>query len=216
MRIKNRQSITPLVLGVAFALLTTGCASHKFVRTQGEATRTELGEEIDGVVSEVEQTQSRVAELEGDVAEQGEEIAELSQTAQDALDRAIAADKLAQGKFLYETVLASDALTFGFEQASLSDEARTALDEFANELKTRNENVYIEIQGHTDTSGDESYNLILGEQRAESVRRYLSLEHDLPLHRMAVISYGETAPREHNAPREGRERNRRVALVVLQ
>lgn len=198
-------------VGAAVAVLTSGCASHKFVRTQDEATRTEVGQ----VMSEVEQIQGEVADLGASVDAQGEEIEALTGTAREALDRALAAGKLAEGKFLYETVLAGDYIRFGFEQATLSDEARKALDEFAATLKERNENVFVEIQGHTDSTGDENYNLILGEERAEAVRRYLSLEHGMPLHRMAVISYGESAPLEDESTIEGRARNRRVSLVVL-
>jgi len=198
-----------LLPGVAVALLATGCASHKFVRQSDEVTRAELSEEIEGVAGEVEAVQA-------DLAKQDEEIETLSATTQEALDRALAAGKLAEGKFLYETVLSDDGVKFGFEQANLSEEAERALDEFASDLKARNQNVYVEIQGHTDASGDESYNLLLGELRAESVRRYLSLEHQLALHRMAVISYGESAPIADNSSRDGRARNRRVSLVVLQ
>lgn len=205
-----------LAPAVALVVLTAGCASHKFVRKQDEATRAEVGTEIDEVSGTVEEVQTNVARLESTVDTQGEEIQDLSQTAQDALDRAIAAGKLAEGKFLYETVLADDKVRFGFEQAALSDEARAELDRFAQELKEENENVYIEIQGHTDSSGPDEYNLMLAEERAESVRRYLSLEHDVPLHRMATISYGESAPVADNSTREGRAQNRRVSLVVLQ
>jgi len=97
----------------------------------------------------------------------------------------------------------------------LSDETRMGLDEFAAGLKDENANVFIEIQGHTDATGPEAYNMKLGEQRAEAVRRYLSQAHGLALHRMSIISYGETSPLEDNASREGRAVNRRVALVVL-
>lgn len=204
------------ISALALVVLTAGCASHKFVRTQDEAARAELGAEIDEVGGSVEELQTDVAEMENTVETQGEEIRELSQTAQDALDRALAAGKLAEGKFLYETVLSDDKVRFGFEQAALSEEARAELDRFAEELKGQNENVYIEIQGHTDSSGPEEYNLLLGEERAESVRRYLSLEHDVPLHRMATISYGENAPVTDNSTREGRAQNRRVSLIVLQ
>lgn len=216
-RIHEIQSVARILApAIALVVLTAGCASHKFVRKQDEATRAELGAEIDDVSGSVEEVQTDVAQLESTVETQGEEIQDLSKTAQDALDRAIAAGKLAEGKFLYETVLSDDKVRFGFEQATLSEEARAELDQFAQQLKEQNDNVYIEIQGHTDSSGPEEYNLILGEERAESVRRYLSLEHDVPLHRMATISYGEGAPVADNSTREGRAQNRRVALVVLQ
>ena len=82
-------------------------------------------------------------------------------------------------------------------------------------MSERNEEVFIEIQGHTDSIGSEKYNLRLGEARAESVRRYLNSQHGLPLHRLSVISYGESAPLTDNETREDRAQNRRVALVVL-
>ena len=143
-------------------------------------------------------------------------IGEASGTAQEALERAMAAGKLAEGKFLYETVLSDDRVRFEFNRAELSPEAEMALDEFAAGVKAENANVFIEIQGHTDSTGPEDWNLRLGEMRAESVRRYLSQSHGMPLHRMSVISYGETAPIADNSTPEGRSRNRRVSLIVLQ
>ncbi len=202
-----------LSMGLVVALAATGCASQKFVRNQDEASRValseELSREIEGVADQVQVVEGEVDALEG-------EVEVLSATTREALERAVEAGKLAEGKFLYETVLSDDGVRFGFERASLSDDAREALDTFASGVKERNRNVYIEIQGHTDASGEENYNLLLGKERAESVRRYLSLEHQMPLHRMAIISYGETSPIADNTTREGRARNRRVSLVVLQ
>ena len=97
----------------------------------------------------------------------------------------------------------------------MGEEVSAVLDEFANELKDRNENVFVEIQGHTDSVGSEDYNLRLGHLRAETVRRYLNAEHGLALHRMSVISYGESVPVADNGTREDRALNRRVSLVVL-
>ncbi len=127
----------------------------------------------------------------------------------------MAAGKLAEGKFLYEVVLSDDKVRFAFDKADLSDEAKAALEEFGAGLKEQNANVFVEIQGHTDSTGSEEYNLRLGERRAESVRRYLSSQQGLALHRMSVISYGESAPVADNGTREGRAQNRRVSLVVL-
>ena len=124
--------------------------------------------------------------------------------------------KLAEGKFLYETVLTDDKVKFGFDTSDLSPEAQSAIDEFAGQLKNENKNVYIEIQGHTDSVGSETYNEELGLLRAESVRRYLNQKHGFPLHRINVISYGESAAIADNTSRDGRSQNRRVALVVLQ
>lgn len=202
--IHQTNTLRVMIAILAVAVLAGACASHKFVRREDQATRAQ----VDEVAGDVDRVQGEVTQL-------GEELDGVSLTAQEALDRAIAAGELAEGKFLYETVLTDDAVKFGFDQAELSGDARLALDDFAAEIKERNENVYIEIQGHTDSTGPEDYNLKLGEERAQTVREYLSKNHGLVLHRMAVISYGESAPINDNSTREGRAQNRRVALVVL-
>ncbi len=208
---RSRLATVFLLSAILAALLLSGCATKKYVRAEVgavEAQNARSAERLTGVESQVEELQTRV---EG----QEEAIGDLSVTAREALERAVAAGKLAEGKFLFEAVLSDETVGFAFDDASLSDEARSALDGFASDLKVRNENVYIEIQGHTDSTGPEGYNLELGEERAEAVRRYLNAGHGLALHRMSVISYGEAAPIAGNDTREERALNRRVALVVL-
>jgi len=198
----------------ALALVASGCATKEYVRTETGSVHTR----VDSVEKQVEQNQTAIRDTNDRVGRTEEHVTKVSKTAQEALDRAEAAGKLAQGKLLYETVLTDSDVHFAFDKAELSDEAKAALDEFANDLKSRytNTSVYIEIQGHTDSIGQDDYNEKLGLERAESVRRYLNKEHQLPLHRMSVISYGETEPIADNDTREGRAQNRRVVLVVLQ
>ena len=131
-----------------------------------------------------------------------------------ALERATAAHKLAEGKFLYEVVLSDDSMKFPTDEDALSPEAEARLAELTQRLKAENRNVYLEIQGHTDATGDEDYNEQLGEARAEAVRRVLSRD-GIALNRMATISYGEEEPVASNDTPEGRAQNRRVAIVVL-
>ena len=90
-----------------------------------------------------------------------------------------------------------------------------AIDAFAEKVIAKNVGAYLEIQGHTDNIGSESYNLSLGYKRAEKVMKYLSSEKGFPLHRMNVTSYGEYKPIADNSTREGRAKNRRVALVLM-
>jgi peptidoglycan-associated lipoprotein len=135
-------------------------------------------------------------------------------TAKDALDRAIAAGKLAEGKFLFSEVLSDDSMKFGLNKAELSPEVTARLDSFVEKLKTENKNVYVEVQGHTDVTGPKDYNYTLGERRAEAVRRYLN-QHGVALNRIGTISYGPDAPVAPNDSREGRQANRRVVLIVL-
>jgi peptidoglycan-associated lipoprotein len=204
----------PYIVALALAALvgTTGCATKKYVKTETGAVNTR----VDEVQGQVEQAQTRLNSHETKLGQHDQQIGDLSKTAQEALDRAQKAGQLAQGKFLYETVLTDEKVKFGFDTAELSPEAQAAVDEFAAKIKEENQNVYIEIQGHTDNVGSVKYNEELGLLRAESVRRYLNQKHGFPLHRINVISYGETVAVADNSSRAGRSQNRRVALVVLQ
>jgi outer membrane protein OmpA-like peptidoglycan-associated protein len=197
-----------IVLTIGAGLLTSGCASKKYVRE-------EVGRETGAVHTRVDTLQGQVEATQTRVKEHDEQIAAASRTAQEALQRAQEAGKLAEGKLLYETVLSDDQVRFGFDKSGISDEAKAALDTFAKPIVEGNENVYIEIQGHTDSVGSDTYNEELGLERAEAVRRYLNMQHHIPLHRMSVISYGESAPVTDNNNRDNRAKNRRVVLVVL-
>ena len=205
MRVTARNLIGPLA---ACLLVAGACASKNYVRQTVEESEARTTRTTDVLQSQIERDQTKLAQHE-------EQMASISSTAGDALERAIAAGQLAEGKFLFETILSDDKIRFGFDKTELTPEGVAALAEFAAELKSRNENVFIEIQGHTDATGSEDYNLKLGEKRAENVRRHLSREHGIALHRMSVISYGESAPVADNSTREGRSLNRRVGLVVL-
>src|ERR1044072_3453014 len=193
---------------VGAGLLSTGCASKKYVRE-------EVGRETAAVHTRVDTLQGQVEASQTRIKEHDEQIATASRTAQEALQRAQEAGKLAEGKLLYETVLSDDKVKFGFDKSNLSDTAKAALDEFAAPIVSNNENVYVEVQGHTDSVGSDTYNEELGLERAEAVRRYLNMQHKIPLHRINVISYGESAPVTDNKSRESRAQNRRVVLVVL-
>jgi outer membrane protein OmpA-like peptidoglycan-associated protein len=162
---------------------------------------------INEVESQVEATQTKVKEHDT-------KIAELDKTTREALDRASAAGKLAEGKFVYSLVLSDDAVKFPLNRHELSKEAEDKLKDFAERLKGENKNVYLEIQGHTDATGAGEYNYKLGEARAEAVRRYLSKQ-GIALNRMSTISYGKDEPVDSNKTRDGRAKNRRVVVIVL-
>jgi len=203
--------LSMIVVALVMTTALTGCATKKYVRQETGAVNTR----VDDVQGQVESAQTRLGEHDKTLASHEQQMGQISKTAQEALQRAEDAGKLAEGKFLYETVLTDDKVKFGFDTSELSPEAKAALDEFAEQLKTQNKGVYIEIQGHTDNVGSDKYNEELGELRAESVRQYLSQAHQFPLHRINVISYGEKSPIADNKTRDGRNQNRRVALVVL-
>lgn len=185
----------------------TGCATKRYVGEEVSKSSAASERRISEVQTQVEAAQTRVREHDS-------KIAELDTTTRQALERAEAAGKLAEGKFVYSLVLSDDAVKFPVNRFQLSKEAEEKLAEFAERLKGENKNVYLEIQGHTDSSGPDMYNLELGEARAEAVRRFLSKQ-GIALNRMSTISYGETEPVEKNTSRKGRAQNRRVVVVVL-
>jgi len=184
-----------------------GCATKRFVGEEVSKSSAASEKRISEVQTQVEAAQSRVREHDT-------HLAELDKSTRDALERAEAAGKLAEGKFVYSLVLSDDAVKFPVNHHELSKEAQAKLAEFAEKLKGENKNVYLEIQGHTDASGDKEYNYKLGEERAEAVRRYLSKQ-GIALNRMSTISYGEEDPVAKNTSRKGRAQNRRVVVVVL-
>ena len=89
------------------------------------------------------------------------------------------------------------------------------LDELAKKLKSDPAGNYIEIEGHTDSTGSPETNDRLGLARAENVKRYLYETYQIPLHKINVISFGESKPVAPNDNRDGRAQNRRVVIKVL-
>ncbi len=194
----------PRVLAASVILLGAislgGCATKDFVR-----------EEVGVVDTKLQATNAQVAAANGTIGQQGAQIAEIDKTSREALNRANAANTLAQGKFGYTMVLSDDSVKFAAGSAVLSAEAQTRLQTLADRLKTDNRNVYLEIQGHTDAT---ERGARLGDARAEAVRRFLN-QQGVALNRMGAISYGKADPVADNKTRDGRAQNRRVVVVVL-
>ncbi len=180
--------------------LIAGAVLLSVVSLGGCATKKYVNEQVSAVDTKVVDVSARVAVLD--------------QTTREALERAQAAGKLAEGKFVFSTVLSDDSMKFPVSKANLSPEAQARLDAFIDKLKSDNRNVYVEVQGHTDATGSKDYNYRLGEERAEAVRRYLN-EHGVALNRIGTISYGADVPVAPNNNRAGRQANRRVLLIVL-
>lgn len=226
-----------LLLLVASLGLLGGCATQKYVKNQikpvverveileGRAATAEAdiksnasaleasNKRIDKAIVEIEKTLTLHADR---LAKNESELGLLSKTAQDAVQRATTAGRMAKGKMVYEVLLTNDQLRFDLNKATLAPEGVALLDDLAGKLKAENSGMFIEIQGHTDNSGGTVANMKLGEERAEVVRRHLHQVGGIPLHRMSTVSYGESSPMADNKTAEGRKQNRRVVLVIIQ
>lgn len=188
-----------------------------------------LGQDLASARQRVEQGEKALADsglrltlVQELVTKQGERLAQsesaygqVSVTAREALDRAMQAGRLAEGKIVYEATLTDEVTHFALNEARLNAESRKQLDEFAAQLKAENRGAFIEIQGHTDNLGTAEVNQRLAQRRAMAVRDYLHQEAGIPLNLLAVAAYGASRPVADNASREGRAKNRRVVLVVL-
>jgi outer membrane protein OmpA-like peptidoglycan-associated protein len=105
----------------------------------------------------------------------------------------------------------SDIL-FAVNSAVLSSESMASLDEFAQVMRDFPKTAIL-VQGYTDSTGSEQYNMQLSERRAKAVYNHLALR-EVEQDRMAAIGYGEGYPVADNATPEGRARNRRVSILV--
>jgi outer membrane protein OmpA-like peptidoglycan-associated protein len=104
-------------------------------------------------------------------------------------------------------------ILFATNSSTLNASSRTALTQFANSLKT-NPDTYVEIYGHTDSTGNDKINIPLSEQRAGSVEKFLESQ-GVTAARMAFTGLGSSQPVADNATVSGRQQNRRVEVYIL-
>jgi outer membrane protein OmpA-like peptidoglycan-associated protein len=228
-----------LFVAIPIAVLAVGgstaCATKKFVRTSVG----EVNDKVDSVGRSLEETQERTRQNEAKITEVDQKAQAAAQAADQKATSAGSAAQQAQTaatqansaataagskadavdkslkRIVFEVVLSEDEGNFAFGKTMLPDEAKAKLDQMITQIKADPKGAFFEIEGHTDNVGDKMYNEKLGMERAESVKRYLYEQHQIPLHKMNVISYGEDKPVAPNKDRAGRAQNRRVVIKVL-
>ena len=212
--------------------LAPACATKKYVRTEVG----NVNSKVDTLSSTVEQTQSRVQQDEARIgqvdqkaeaagtaataaqntANQAQQAARQVDTKVDRVQADLSADIAAGRKLVYEVTLSEDQGNFKFGKTDLPDEAKARIDQVVSQLKGEaGKDIYIEVEGHTDNVGGKETNYDIGMKRAEAVKDYLYTQHQIPLHKINVISYGEDKPVAQNKTKEGRAQNRRVVVRVL-
>jgi len=102
---------------------------------------------------------------------------------------------------------------FDTGKLTLKSSSYKTLDNLA-ELLTYKKDMVIEIAGHTDNVGDDAANQRLSEDRAKSVKSYLVSKGVSP-EQIKAVGYGETVPIADNATEEGRSKNRRTEVKIL-
>ena len=209
----------------AFAVTgSTACATKKFVRTSVG----EVDSKVTTLSGDVEKNQQRINEVDqkagaaGDAARAADaragaagEAAGAARSAADAAGAKVDALDKNGRRLVYEVVLNEAKGGFKFGKTELPDDAKAALDKVITDLQADPKGVYFEIEGHTDNVGNPRYNEQLGMKRAEAVKRYLYETHQVPLHKINVISYGEEKPVSDNKTKVGRAENRRIVVRML-
>ena len=217
---------------------STACATKKFVRTSVG----QVNEKVDSLGRSVEETQERTRQNEGKIAEVDQRAQAAGAAARDARGAADSAagaasaanntataagnsastanakaDALdrASKRLVFEVVLSDEQANFKFAKTELPDEVKARLDQLVTQLQADPKGAYFEIEGHTDNVGPKMVNEKIGMERAEAVKRYLYEHHQIPLHKMNVISYGQEKPVAPNNTRDGRAKNRRVVIRVM-
>jgi outer membrane protein OmpA-like peptidoglycan-associated protein len=104
-------------------------------------------------------------------------------------------------------------ITFAYDSADVQPEFRRTLDQVSETLGQYNQ-TYIDVYGHTDSTGSDQYNQTLSERRALSVADYLAAR-GVQQARIATRGYGETQPIASNDTDEGRAANRRVEIKIV-
>ncbi|WP_417592348.1 OmpA family protein [Parasphingorhabdus sp.] len=104
-------------------------------------------------------------------------------------------------------------VTFAVDSSAISPAFQSTLSNVADTL-SRYEKSYVDVLGHTDSTGSDAYNQALSERRAESVANFLA-NSGVQRARLATKGYGESQPIASNSTEEGRAANRRVEIKIV-
>jgi outer membrane protein OmpA-like peptidoglycan-associated protein len=200
-----------LIIGLSAMLLLTGCSSMNRA-TKGAAIGTAAGGAMGAVIGRAAGNTAMGAVIGAAVGgttgaiignKMDKQAEEIKNTVPDAK-----VERVGEGI----VVEFSSNILFGFDQSSLSNDAKVNLDKLVTVLN-HYPDTDIEIQGHTDSRGSESYNQTLSEKRASEVNSYL-LQKGIAGTRMKIKGFGETLPKYDNDTEEGRAQNRRVEFLI--
>jgi len=219
------------ILLVLVTLTVSGCATKKYVKQQVDPVSgrvdelTEVTKRNENAIKDVDsraqagiqtvQTRANEVDQKATAATQkAEEAQQMAQNNQSQISKVESNFNQRIGNIDSYKPADNASITFEFNSAELTDEAKQALDGLAGKVKG-SKGYVLEIQGFTDKTGTQNYNLALSQRRSESVVRYLSTQHQIPLFRMFVLGLGANKEIESNQTRQGRAANRRVEITLL-
>ena len=228
-----------LLLLVTTLGLTSGCATKNYVRTQVNTSANEINARMDAkdrnLQSGIDATSSQTSELSGVAREHTQKIASLDSGLKETDGKATQAMNLGQEAQRAATEASGHvsrldmefqnrnqyslvneySIPFAFGSASVNKNSVATLQEIAQQVKDA-PNAILVLEGRTDSTGDELYNIQLGEKRLDAVVRYLVVEQAVPLHQVYKMSFGEVRPVASNDTPQGRAQNRAVVVRLME
>jgi OOP family OmpA-OmpF porin len=226
-RIVRTSQHTAILLGAVSLILTTGCSTKNYVRSQ-TAPLVQKTNELDDAAA----ANNRAIQSTNERAQAG--IQQAQQSANTATQNATAASQAAaqaQGS-AQEAVNRADSLAtvvanldnykqigdvsvnFAFDKSDLTKSDKAQLDTLGATL-TSARGYILEVTGGTDSVGNAQYNYQLSQRRAEAVVQYLAAKFNVPAHKFYLIGIGKDVEVATNRTAAGRAQNRRVEVQVL-
>jgi OOP family OmpA-OmpF porin len=226
-QMRRLTQISGCAAGALALLLTSGCSTKKYVKSQTAPLIQHTNELDDQTATNNrnlknldEKTTAGIgkAQSSADSAQQNAQQANTAssaaqQHAQEAVNRADSLASVVSNLDSYKQVAAA-SVTFGFDKSVLTRKDKDQLDQLATPLNTT-KGYILEVTGGTDSVGSAEYNYDLSQRRAEAVVQYLASKYNVPAHKFYLIGIGKDKEVASNKTAEGRAQNRRVDIQVL-
>jgi outer membrane protein OmpA-like peptidoglycan-associated protein len=119
-----------------------------------------------------------------------------------------------RGTDSFSVYAVEERVLFDFDKAEIRNTGEEKLEEVINSVEKRHPDGEIAVRGYTDAIGSEAYNKQLAEERARAVAEYIKENSDVGGDQISVLAKGEENPVATNETEKGRQKNRRVEIVV--
>ncbi len=216
-----------LVLGAVSLLVTAGCSTKNYVRSQTTPLVQKTNELDDATAANNRAIQSTNDRAQAGIQQAQQAANTATQNATSATQAAVAAQGNAKEAVNRADSLASVvanldnykqigdvSVTFAFDKTVLTKSDKAQLDGLGTQLSSA-KGYILEVTGGTDSVGNAEYNYQLSQRRAEAVVQYLAAKFNVPAHKFYLIGIGKDQEVATNKTAAGRAQNRRVQVQIL-
>lgn len=223
----SRVPVTGSIALFGALLLTTGCSSKKYVRSQTAPIVAQTNEldaktaaDHRAIADTDERAQAGISGAMGaaNTADQhamaaGQSADAAGKNAQTAYNRVDSLSGVVANLDTYKP-LADVSVTFAVNKAVLTADDKAQLDQLATTTNTARGYI-LELTGGTDTSGSAEYNYALSQRRADMVANYLQAKYNIPPRKFYLVGIGKDQQVATDKTAAGRKQNRRVQIRLL-